>query len=158
MRNPPLLWGLLVALMVALLDQLSKKALLEMMQATQGPITLTPFFNLVMVWNRGVSFGMLGNADARLGLIAFTSLVILGMLIWLARVRGKLLPLALGLVMGGAYGNLLDRVIYGAVADFFDIHAFGFHWPAFNVADAAICSGVMLLLWQSWKEEASRKA
>jgi signal peptidase II len=157
MRNPPLLWGLLVAMLVALADQMSKKALLGLMASATGPLTLTPFFNLVMVWNRGVSFGMFREADARLGLIVFTALVIIGLLFWLARARGKLLPLALGLVMGGAFGNLLDRIIYGAVADFFDVHAFGYHWPAFNVADAAICTGVALLLWQSWREESPRR-
>lgn len=153
MRNRPLLLGLLVAGLTALIDQLSKKALLGLVLDKGWPITVTPFFNLVMVWNRGVSFGMLRDADARHVLIGFTTLVIACLLVWLNRAGGRLLPYALGLVIGGAYGNLLDRVIYGAVADFFDFHALGHHWPAFNVADAAICIGVALLVWQSWCEE-----
>lgn len=157
MRNRPLLLGLLIAGIVALLDQLSKKALLELVLSLGWPIKITPFFNLVMVWNRGVSFGMLRDADARHLLIGFTLLVIACLLVWLSRSGGRLLPWALGLVIGGAYGNVIDRVIYGAVADFFDVHAFGYHWPAFNVADAAICIGVALLIWQSWQEERGGK-
>ena len=153
MHSRTLLAGLLIAGLTALADQLSKKLLLAVVLEQGWPITVTPFFNFVMVWNRGVSFGMLRDADARYALIGFSLLVIGGLLVWLGRARGKLLPLALGLVIGGAFGNVLDRVIYGAVADFFDAHAFGYHWPAFNVADAAICVGVALLVWHSWRED-----
>lgn len=153
MRNPFLLRGLLVAGCVALLDQLSKKFLLGIMQGHEHFVEVTSFFNLVMVWNRGVSFGLLQSNDARHALIAFTLLVLCALFVWLARARSTALTTALGMIIGGATGNLFDRFIYRAVADFFDFHVLGHHWPAFNIADAAISCGVALLLWHGWRED-----
>lgn len=144
------LGGLWIAMTVALIDQFSKGALLKLMANSTGRIEVASFFDLVMVWNRGVSFGMLQQADARHALMIFTGCVIAGLMVWLSRATSKAQVIALGLVLGGAFGNLLDRFIYGAVADFFDFHLLGHHWPAFNVADAAICIGVALLMWESW--------
>ena len=113
-----------------------------------APIAVTPFFNLVLVWNRGVSFGMFDRAArSRPGCSrAWRSRSVVGAA-GLAVARDQPLTAAgLGLVIGGAVGNMIDRVRFGAVVDFLDFHALGYHWPAFNVADSAICIGAALLL------------
>jgi signal peptidase II len=158
MRERRLLGGIWIAMVVALLDQLSKGFFLKLMAAAAGPRYLCDHFNLVMVWNKGVSFGLLQQADARHALMAFTMLVMAALLLWLGRATSKMQVIAIGAIFGGAAGNLLDRIIYGAVADFFDVHAFGYHWPAFNVADAAICGGVALLLLDSWRSGRRQRA
>ena len=147
----PIRFGFLVAAIVLVLDQLSKIALIDLMRANPGGIVLTPFFNLVQVWNRGVSFGMLGGEwfgdNQRWILSALAIAVSVLLAFWLRKAERPIDRLALGLVIGGAIGNAIDRVIYGAVADFFDFHVAGWHWPAFNIADAAItCGAVGLIL------------
>lgn len=142
-------FGLMVAIAALVLDQATKQWWLGLMAAEPRGIELTPFFNLVMVWNRGVSFGLFNQGDGdmqRWVLIGFTSVVVIFLGVWLRRAAKPGIALALGLVIGGAVGNIIDRVRFGAVADFLDLHAFGWHWPAFNVADAAIVAGVLLLL------------
>jgi signal peptidase II len=145
----PRRWGLVVALLVLVADQASKDWLLGLMRANPQGIEVTPFFNLVMVWNRGVSFGLFNSGDNDLQrwiLIAVTTAISLGLAVWLYRAATVYLTVALGLVVGGAAGNIVDRIRLGAVADFFDVHAFGWHWPAFNIADAGIVVGVVLLV------------
>ncbi len=112
------------------------------------PIRFTSFFNVVMVWNRGVSFGLFSDgAEATRWLLVGLSLVICGALVvWLRQLTRRLPVVAVGLVIGGALGNALDRVLRGAVADFFDFHIGALSWPAFNIADAGITVGVALLL------------
>lgn len=142
-------WGLGVALLVLVADQASKDWLLGLLRDHPQGIVLTPFFNLVMVWNRGVSFGLFNSGDDDLQrwlLIAVTAAIALGLLIWLWRAATVYLTVALGLVVGGAVGNIVDRIRLGAVADFFDLHVAGWHWPAFNIADAGIVVGVVLLV------------
>jgi signal peptidase II len=137
--------GLVVAGLVVVLDQLTKWAVLSWLDQ---PIALTPFFNLVLVWNRGVSFGMF-DSDGALAPWLLSSLalaVTVALLVWLRRVEHPLTAVGLGLIVGGAVGNVIDRVRFGAVVDFLDVHAAGWHWPAFNVADSAICVGAALLL------------
>jgi signal peptidase II len=112
-------------------------------------VALAPFVDLTMVLNRGVSFGLLsGYANAFLPLaLSAATLVIIGALsVWLARTASRLQGAALALIIGGALGNLVDRLRLGHVIDFVDIHAGGWHWPAFNLADAAIVVGVGLVL------------
>ena len=139
-------WGLGVALAVLLADRLSKEWLIGVMRDAGGHIEVTGFFNLVMVWNRGISFGLLPSEGAgRWMLIGVTALIVVALLVWLSKVTERWLMVTLGLIIGGAVGNIVDRAWYGAVADFFDVHAFGYHWPAFNVADCAIVVGVGLL-------------
>jgi signal peptidase II len=137
--------GLVVAGLVILLDQLSKLVILMLLDHA---VAVTPFLNLVVVWNRGVSFGMFASAAALmpwlLSGLALAVVVALGF--WLRRVAHPLTGVALGLIIGGALGNVIDRVRFGAVVDFLDFHALGHHWPAFNVADSAICVGAALLL------------
>jgi signal peptidase II len=137
--------GLVVAGTVVVLDQLTKWAILTWLDRA---IALTPFFNLVVVWNRGVSFGML-DSDGTLApwlLSGLALAVVVALLVWLRRVEHPLPGFGLGLIIGGAMGNVIDRVRFGAVIDFLDVHALGWHWPAFNVADSAICIGAALLL------------
>jgi signal peptidase II len=137
--------GLVVAATVVVLDQLTKWAILTWLERA---IALTPFFNLVVVWNRGVSFGML-DSDGALApwlLSGLALAVVVALLIWLRQVEHPLPAVGLGLIIGGAVGNVIDRVRFGAVIDFLDVHALGWHWPAFNVADSAICIGAALLL------------
>ena len=123
---------------------------------TPRVIELLGFFDLVLVWNRGVSFGLLGGGE--LGAWPFVALAVaisVGLAVWLARLRQPLMVLAVGLILGGALGNVIDRLVYGAVVDFIDLHAGDWHWPAFNVADAAITVGVAVLaadaLPKPWK-------
>ncbi len=153
-RGVPLVWqGLGVAVLILAADQASKAWLLAVMRANDlEPIPLAPFFNLVMVWNRGVSFGMFAsNLElVRWGLVALSVVVSIALVFWLRRVTSAWLAVALGLVIGGAVANAIDRILHGAVADFFDFYlaAIG-HWPAFNLADSAIVVGVAILLLDS---------
>jgi len=143
--------GLALALGVIALDQATKAWMLGLVFDPPRRIPVTSFFNLVPVWNRGISFGMF-NDLASWGPIILTALALAvsGVLIaWLWRATHRLLGLALGLIIGGAIGNVIDRIRYGAVVDFLDFHALGYHWPAFNVADAAITVGVFLMLFDS---------
>lgn len=140
--------AILAALLALLADQVSKWWLIGFLAERPGGVRVTEFFNLVQVWNRGVSFGMFntGEAGRRWVLIALALVMVVGLWVWLSRTRDRPVAVAIGLVMGGALGNALDRLTHGAVADFFDFHLAGWHWPAFNVADAAILIGVGVLV------------
>jgi signal peptidase II len=140
--------GLAVALATLGLDQLGKWAALAALDPGSPPLRVTPFFNLVLVWNRGVSFGMFnsGAAFAPWLLSGLALAVVVGLLVWLKRSDQLLTGLGLGLVIGGALGNMIDRIRFGAVVDFLDFHLAGYHWPAFNLADAGICVGAVLML------------
>lgn len=146
-------YGLPLAALVFVLDRVSKHWILGLREIGGLPVEVTPFFNLVFTWNRGITFGLFNNPDgpdySRWVLVVITAGISLALLVWLLRASGRLLVLGLGLVIGGAVGNLVDRILYGAVADFLDFHLLGYHWYAFNVADAAIVCGVGLLLLDS---------
>jgi signal peptidase II len=137
------------AILVLILDQVSKIWILDLFAAPGGrAVPVTGFFNLVLVWNRGMSFGLF-NDGATANAVIFSLLaaaIVGGLLIWLWRAPSALVGGAIGLVIGGAIGNVVDRLRLGAVVDFLDIHAGLWHWPAFNVADSAICVGVGLML------------
>ena len=140
--------GLVVGGVTIVLDQVTKWLFLDIVLASPGAIEVTGFFNLVMVWNRGVSFGMF-SSDAEFGRWALSAMALaisVGLFFWLRKAGHWMLAAALGLVMGGAVGNVIDRVRFGAVFDFLDFHVAGYHWPAFNVADSAIVVGVGLIL------------
>lgn len=133
---------------VIIADQLSKWAALEHLLSPPRAIEVTPFLNLVIGFNTGVSFGLLGN-DAAYGpwlLSAIAMAIVAVLTVWAARSRDRREIVGFGAIMGGALGNVVDRVRQGAVTDFLDLHAFGWHWPTFNVADVGICAGVGLLL------------
>jgi signal peptidase II len=142
--------GLAAAVAVAVLDQLSKAAVLGFFagRAFGAHERITPFFNLVLTYNRGMSFGLFNNgAGVNALLFSLVAASIVAVLVyWLSRVDSPFLAVAIGLVIGGAIGNVIDRVRFGAVVDFLDFYLGSWHWPAFNVADSAICIGVAAML------------
>lgn len=140
-------------------DQVSKQLLLGFLLKAGAIVTVIDgFFRLVIVWNRGVSFGLLGGDQALppwvLSGVAIA--VCIGLFLWLRRTDQRLTGWGIGLVMGGAIGNVIDRARWGAVFDFADFHIGQWHWPAFNVADAAIVVGVGLMLIDSLLGEKQR--
>lgn len=145
--------GLAAAALVLGLDQGTKWWILEIVMQPPRVIPLTPFFNLVLGWNRGVSFGLFNSDSAlNLWLLPFVALaIVVALLIWLSRVDGLLLGYAIGMVIGGAIGNVVDRLFRDqrAVADFLDLHLAGYHWPAFNLADTGITVGAAILIIDS---------
>lgn len=155
------LYAFALALLCLLLDQISKQWVLELAGDPYPKLLreVTSFFNLVLVWNRGVSFGLFSDHPEwiPLLLIVFTGLVALILAVWLWRTPRLLTAYGLGLVIGGAVGNIVDRVRFGAVVDFLDFHVFGWHWPAFNVADSVIFMGVALLLVDTILESVEKK-
>jgi signal peptidase II len=163
--RPPLVTrGAIVAYVVALvvigLDQAAKWWILNVIDLDHRPaIQVLPFFDLQMVWNQGVSYGLL-RADSDVGrwlLVAF-ALGMTAVLAYVARgVRRPAMVAILGLIMGGAVGNVIDRIRFGAVADFLDFHALYFPW-VFNVADSAISIGVILFLLDSFLSPKSKPA
>lgn len=153
--------GLMSALVVLVLDQLSKWWILAVVMQPPRVIEITPFFNLVLGWNTGISFGLFGGDGALnawvLPLLAAAVVAVVAY--WLLRARTPGIGLSLGLIIGGAIGNIIDRLRLGAVVDFLDFHAFGFHWPAFNIADSGITVGAALMIFSSLlgdKEERTR--
>ncbi len=142
-------FGLIVAAVVILLDQLTKWWILEVvMQPIPHVVEVTPFFNLVMAWNTGVSFGTFGSSHAFMPYVlsAVALAIVVALVMWLRQADRRYVALALGMVIGGAIGNVIDRFRFGAVADFLDFHIGGWHFWAFNVADSGISVGVALLV------------
>jgi signal peptidase II len=142
--------GLAAAVAVVIIDQFSKAAVLGFFAGSPPGAheAITPFFDLVLTYNRGISFGLF-NTPGGMNALLFPLLaaVIVTMLtFWLRRVESPFLAVAIGLVIGGAVGNVIDRIRLGAVVDFLDFYVGAWHWPAFNVADSAICLGVAAML------------
>ena len=146
--------GLAAAAAVVASDQLSKHAVLSFF-AIDGcgsrHETVTSFFDLVLTCNRGVSFGLFSGGAGLPGMaLAVLALaIVLVLLYWLARATNAWLAVAIGLIIGGAVGNVVDRLVLGGVVDFLDFHVGAWHWPAFNLADSAICIGVAAMLLES---------
>lgn len=141
--------GLILAGLILIADQLSKIWILEIFRLQErGVVEVLPFFNLVLVWNRGVSFGLFaaGSDMGRWFLIAITLGIAVLVLLWLRRAETRLIAAALAMILGGAIGNIIDRVRFGAVVDFVQLHALGYSFYVFNIADAAISIGVALLI------------
>ena len=143
--------GLATAVLVALLDQLSKLAVLGFFAAHAAGyrlIEVTPFFDLVLTYNHGMSFGLFDHgSQINAALFSAVAAAIVAVLItWLRRVTHPLLTIAIGLIIGGAVGNVIDRLRLGGVVDFLYFHAGPWYWPAFNLADTAICVGVAAML------------
>jgi signal peptidase II len=144
---------LALAALVLVLDQISKTWVLANFRLMDRQI-VTSFFNLVLVFNAGASFSFL--ADAGGWQKWFFVVLALGISLWLLSLLKKhaherLMPAALSLILGGAIGNVVDRLRFDAVVDFLDFHLAGYHWPAFNVADSAIFVGVALMLWHQFR-------
>ncbi len=161
--------ALLLIVLVVLFDQLSKWAVMEKVIAPAlgmerqagfvewlgNPVKysfvrvgVTPFFDWVMVWNKGISFGMF-QSDSPYGpyfMIALALAISAFFLVWLIRTDNKFLIIAISIVVGGALGNVMDRLRFGAVADFLDFHIGDLHWPAFNIADSCITLGIALIV------------
>jgi len=144
--------GALTALVTLALDQASKLYLLFGYELPlKEPVVLAPFLELIVVWNRGISYGLF-QQDSELGRWALFAVMIaaaVGLSVWMVRATSRLLAASLGLIVGGAIGNAIDRVAYGAVFDFVHFHVGSFSWYVFNVADAAIVAGVVGLVYDS---------
>jgi signal peptidase II len=147
--GPASSFGLVAALLTLALDQAHKYWMLDVYRiGERGRVEITPFFDLVMAWNKGVSYGLFpqqGSAG-RLVLIVVSLIAVGGLFVWMANSMTRFAALSLGLIIGGALGNLTDRLVYGAVADFFHFHVGDFSWYIFNVADVAITAGVIGLI------------
>ncbi len=145
--------GALAALITFAVDQGHKWWMLGPFDiAARQPVRIAPFMDLVLAWNPGVSYGWFSSlGESGKWILIGVSLVIVAMLLaWLIKATDRISALSLGLLIGGALGNALDRALHGAVADFFFFHAFGFSWYVFNLADVAIVAGVAGLLYSSW--------
>jgi len=144
---------LVLSVITIILDQWSKLAVDGSMKLYES-IPITAFFNLVYVRNTGAAFSFLSDAGGwQRWLFAGLAFIISGILIaWITKLKQQevLLAVSLSLVLGGAIGNLIDRVAYGYVIDFMDLYYYSWHWPAFNIADAAICLGVFLMVLESF--------
>jgi signal peptidase II len=157
--------GLVAALVTAVLDQASKLWLIYGLDIrARMPVRLTPFLDLILVWNKGISYGLF-QQEGPLGqwaLLAVKALAVVLLWIWLARTGSRLTALGLGLITGGAVGNAVDRFIHEGVADFILFHitteTIRFNWYVFNLADAAIVAGVIGLLYESLVGDRAAKA
>jgi signal peptidase II len=161
----PLRAGVIAAIATLVIDQASKLWLLNVFDiARRGAVKVTPFFDLVLAWNIGISFGWLQNEGqlAQITLMAVKAIAVVALAIWMARSRTLLATLALGLIIGGAIGNAIDRFAYGAVVDFalfhIEIGGKAFNWYVFNFADVAIVAGVAALLYDSFLGVPAAKA
>jgi signal peptidase II len=157
--------GVIAALAVLALDQATKLWLLFVFDiAHRGAVKVTPFFDLVLAWNVGISFGWFQNDGqlAQIALMVVKAVAVVILAIWMARSRTLIATVALGLIIGGAIGNAIDRFAYGAVVDFalFHVQIGGkpFNWYVFNLADVAIVAGVAALLYDSFLGVPAAKA
>ncbi len=134
--------------MVLMLDQVSKAMILYWLNLPmRETVNLLPFLNFTMVWNSGISMGLpLGPALGKVGIILLTSAISIYLIRWMLKSTQRLERFGLALIIGGAIGNLVDRFLHGAVADFIHLYAFGYHFYVFNVADAAITLGAIVLI------------
>lgn len=151
--------GFSAALITLVLDQATKLYTLFVFDLpVKEPAEIAPFINLIVVWNRGISYGLFQqNSDlGRWALVVISILASIGLSIWIRRTTAKLLATSLGLIVGGAVGNVIDRIAYGAVFDFIQFHIGSWSWYVFNVADAAIVAGVIGLLYDSFLLEGRR--
>jgi len=155
--GPPTRFGLIAAALACAIDQASKLWLLFVFDlANKGLVRLTPFLDLVLTWNIGISYGLFPQESdfGRYVLLALKFAAVVVLWVWLARAETRLTAISLGLIIGGALGNAIDRLAYGAVADFVLFHittaTFNFTWYVFNLADAAIVAGVAGLLYESF--------
>ena len=146
--------GLKVAVFTCIVDQAHKWWMLLVYEIqSKGRVRVAPFLDLVFVKNTGISYSMLDQSSYSwlIALAAFAVLASVALWVWLCRgATNRLMAWSIGLIIGGAIGNAFDRVLIGGVADFFSLHAFGFYWYVFNIADVAIVAGVAGLLYDSF--------
>ena len=143
-----MLFGMLIALAVIIIDQASKYVVLHYVLTEYAAIVLTPFFAIVRAWNTGVSFSMFNNfgLNGVYVLSTIALLIVLALLKWLSTEKNRIMQLALGFIIGGAIGNVIDRIRLKAVFDFLDFYIGDHHWPAFNMADSFICIGAAIII------------
>lgn len=149
--------GLVVAAIVAALDQLSKYLMLQYLWENGNFVEVLPFFNLVNAWNTGVSFSMFNNQGS--WLLCLVAASIIGFLLWwLKSEKIRAYQVSLGMIIGGAMGNIIDRLRVGAVFDFLDFHIASYHWPAFNFADSCIFVGAFVIItYNLWFSQGKKK-
>ncbi len=149
--GPFSLFGLVLLIVTFVADQAHKWWMLHVYRIEEkGKVEVTSFFDLVMVWNEGISYGLFAqDPSGQWILILFAIMASCGLWIWMALSENAVAGAAMGLIIGGALANAVDRGVYGAVADFFSLHAFGYHWYVFNIADVAIVVGVIGLLYEA---------
>jgi signal peptidase II len=164
-RGPFTWFGVVAAIVACVIDQASKLYLLFIFDlAEKGPVRLGPFFDFVLARNTGISYGLLqtGSGPGQWVLLVAKVLAIVLLWIWLSRAHDRLTALSLGLIIGGALGNVIDRLAYGWVIDFVFFHIstanWQFNWYVFNFADVAIVAGVLGLLYESLAAERAVKA
>jgi signal peptidase II len=153
--------GFVVALLTLIVDQATKLYTLFVFDLpVREPVVVTPFINLIVVWNRGISYGLFQQHTdlGRWILMVVSILAALALTVWIRRTKGRLLAASLALIVGGAIGNVIDRLAYGAVFDFIQMRVGDWSWYVFNVADAAIVAGVVGLLYDSFVLERRRLA
>jgi len=152
--GPFLKSGLVISGVLLLADQLTKYWILNGLKLAEvGSINLLPFLNFTMVWNKGISMGIpLGDFLGRWGISILTVGIVVWLLAWLRKTDRKIEAISLSLIIGGAIGNLIDRFIHGAVVDFVHLHAGGYSFYVFNVADSAITIGAILLLFDGLRD------
>lgn len=147
--GPHTRFGALIAILVFAADQLSKYWILRIINLDErDPIQITPFMDLAMAWNRGVSYGLL-TTNMQVLLIILSLVISVFIVLWLAKATHAMAAVAFGMILGGAIGNALDRAVHGAVADFVHLHWGTWSWYVFNVADIAIVAGVALLIYDN---------
>jgi len=148
-----------LAAVVIVLDQISKQVVLASIQLGET-IYVAPFWNWVLTYNRGAAFSFLASEEGwQRWFFTALALAVSGWIVFMLRSHAaqKLLSLSLALIMGGALGNVIDRIRFGAVVDFVQWHAAGFYWPAFNVADSAITVGAVLMVWDQFFGSGARR-
>jgi signal peptidase II len=151
---------LLIASLVVVVDQATKWLIVQNFRMHEALPVIPDFFDLVYVRNKGAAFGIFADTGFRVPFLLTTTMVAVVFLVWFYRQlkpEQVLSRSALSMVLGGAVGNLIDRLRLGEVIDFLDVHWFQHHWPAFNVADSAICVGVGMLLLAQWRDSRQAK-
>ena len=137
-----------IAFLIILIDFALKKWMLLLLFEHPKQIIVTSFFNLTPVWNNGISFGLMSSQPEVVRfIIPILALLVITYLISQLKFQGYLQQLASAIISGGAVGNVIDRILYGKVVDFLDFHIGGYHWPAFNIADVAICTGIAIWIY-----------
>ena len=139
------------------LDQITKLFVLDFLR--DGSILVNNNFNLVLVYNTGISFSLfqMNSYSGQLILASLGGLIVIFLFLWLLKLKNVFHSLALGLIIGGALGNIFDRIIRGGVIDFIDLHIFDYHWPAFNFADSAIVVGALGIIYKGFFKNKTKK-
>ena len=137
-----------ISILIVIVDFITKKWMLSVLFEIPRQIVVTSFFNLTPVWNKGISFGIMSSHPEIIRfIIPVLALLVILYLIRQIHLQRRLQQIGSAIIAGGAAGNVIDRFLYGKVVDFFDFHIGGYHWPAFNIADIAICSGVVITIY-----------